>query len=81
MARKIDDGPISLPGFAGECLQGFEELLAAKVADTFDRVKSGSPQHRGKEFRVARRIRKCGYCGVSGIADDECDTASLGIIN
>ncbi len=42
VARKIDDGPISLQGFAGECLQRFDEPFAAKVGQKFDCFKSGA---------------------------------------
>jgi len=62
VAGKMDDGPISLPGFAGECLQRFDEPLAAEVAHKSDGFKSGVSKPGGKEFCVLRRIGKRRYC-------------------
>src|SRR5260370_1616747 len=81
VARKVDDGPVSLPGFAGEGLQHLDELFAAEVPHTFDRFKSRSLKHSGKEFRVPQRIGKRAYRRVGGIADDQRNAASPSVEN
>jgi hypothetical protein len=75
MAGVVHEAPRGLVGLGAELAQRLPQRIAANITDEYNGLEAVVAQGLGYGFSVASRVGQAGGEGVSGIADDQGDTA------